>query len=292
MKWWQNKRRVGLVIGALVALPAAVAAVLAAVRADRTAASSPSTTSAQASTTAADTTSFVVHFHQGAPGDPRKVVAVLRSVPKTAAVATAALTELLRGPTEAERRAGYWSMSVGETAGDLKSVRVGGVAHVDFLDFREIIPNANSSFGGAALLAELDSTLQQFATVEPTVYLFNGDVAAFYRWLQLTPPSRGRSPGRDRGGEAGPDRGRRRAGCVRRNGPPTRYLSRKMEELDIPPIPEFVEMIADTGAGLYACQASVDLFGLSKEDFIDQVQDIITVGEFYELAAGGQIIFT
>ncbi|WP_439657879.1 DsrE/DsrF/DrsH-like family protein [Lentzea sp. HUAS TT2] len=72
----------------------------------------------------------------------------------------------------------------------------------------------------------------------------------------------------------------------------TRYLSHKMEELDIPPIPEFVEMIADTGAGLYACQASVDLFGLSKEDFIDQVQDIITVGEFYELAAGGQIIFT
>jgi DsrE/DsrF/DrsH-like family len=27
-------------------------------------------------------------------------------------------------------------------------------------------------------------------------------------------------------------------------------------------------------------------------DFIDQVKDIITVGEFYGLAAGGQIIFT
>ena len=36
----------------------------------------------------------------------------------------------------------------------------------------------------------------------------------------------------------------------------------------------------------------VDLFGLEKNDFIDQVQDIITVGEFYTLAAGGQIIFT
>jgi peroxiredoxin family protein len=72
----------------------------------------------------------------------------------------------------------------------------------------------------------------------------------------------------------------------------THYLSRKMDGLDIPPIPEFIEMIADTGAGLYACQASVDLFGLSKEDFIDQVQAVITVGEFYERAAGGQIIFT
>jgi len=35
-----------------------------------------------------------------------------------------------------------------------------------------------------------------------------------------------------------------------------------------PPDPEFVEMIADSGAGLYACQASVDLFGLTKDDFI------------------------
>ena len=72
----------------------------------------------------------------------------------------------------------------------------------------------------------------------------------------------------------------------------TTYMNRKMEALDIPSIPEFVEMIADTGAGLYACKASVDLFGLEKNDLIPQVEDIITVGEFYEKAAGGQIIFT
>ena len=72
----------------------------------------------------------------------------------------------------------------------------------------------------------------------------------------------------------------------------THYMQRKMDKLDIPSIPEFVEMIADTGAGLYACKASVDLFELERADFIDQVKDIITVGEFYEIAAGGQIIFT
>jgi peroxiredoxin family protein len=72
----------------------------------------------------------------------------------------------------------------------------------------------------------------------------------------------------------------------------THVLERKMDRLDIPPIPEFIEMIADSGAGLYACKASVDLFGLEKNDFIPQVADIITVGEFYEKAAGGQIIFT
>jgi peroxiredoxin family protein len=72
----------------------------------------------------------------------------------------------------------------------------------------------------------------------------------------------------------------------------TKMMEKKMAELDIPPIHEFVEMIGDTGAGMYACKASVDMFGFSKDDFVDQIEDIITVGEFYEKAAGGQIIFT
>ena len=72
----------------------------------------------------------------------------------------------------------------------------------------------------------------------------------------------------------------------------THMMEKKMETLDIPPIPEFLEMIGDTGAGMYACKASVDMFGFTRDDFIDQVQEIITVGEFYEKAAGGQIIFT
>ena len=62
----------------------------------------------------------------------------------------------------------------------------------------------------------------------------------------------------------------------------THVMEKQIEELDIPSIPEFVEMIADTGAGMYACKASVDLFKMEKSDFIDQVDDIITVGEFYE----------
>jgi peroxiredoxin family protein len=72
----------------------------------------------------------------------------------------------------------------------------------------------------------------------------------------------------------------------------THMMSKKMDEIDIPPLHEFIEMIGDTGAGMYACKASVDMFGLTKDDFVEQIQDIITVGEFYEMAAGGQIIFT
>ncbi len=72
----------------------------------------------------------------------------------------------------------------------------------------------------------------------------------------------------------------------------TRMMLRQMEKIDIPPIPEFIELIADSGAGLYACRASVEMFGLSMDDFVPQVKDIISVGEFFNLAAGGQIIFT
>ncbi|MGZ4200523.1 MAG: DsrE/DsrF/DrsH-like family protein [Thermoleophilaceae bacterium] len=72
----------------------------------------------------------------------------------------------------------------------------------------------------------------------------------------------------------------------------TWMMKRQMEKLDIPPIPEFIELVADSGVGIYACKATVEMFGLTEADFVPQVTSIATVGEFYELAAGGQIIFT
>jgi peroxiredoxin family protein len=72
----------------------------------------------------------------------------------------------------------------------------------------------------------------------------------------------------------------------------TKMMQRQMEKIDIPPIPEFMELVADSGVRLYACKATVDMFGLTMADFIPEVEGIISVGEFYEQAAGGQIIFT
>jgi peroxiredoxin family protein len=72
----------------------------------------------------------------------------------------------------------------------------------------------------------------------------------------------------------------------------TRMMSRQMEKLDIPPVPEFLEMISDSGGRVWACKASVDMFGLTMDDFVPQVDDIITVGEFFERAAGAEIVFT
>ena len=72
----------------------------------------------------------------------------------------------------------------------------------------------------------------------------------------------------------------------------TKMMSKEMDKLDIPPVDEFMEILHDSGAELYACKATVDMFHLSKDDFCDEVDAIINVGDFYEKSAGAQIIFT
>lgn len=72
----------------------------------------------------------------------------------------------------------------------------------------------------------------------------------------------------------------------------THMMNKEMDKLDIPPIGEFIEMISDAGGHLYACKATVDMFHLKLDDFVPQMEKVLTVGDFYELAAGGEIIFT
>lgn len=70
-------------------------------------------------------------------------------------------------------------------------------------------------------------------------------------------------------------------------------MKSQMEALDIPSVKEFLEMITAGGGEIYACKLATDMFKLKKEDLHEDVRDIITVGQFYELAAGEgtQIIF-
>ncbi|VAX28150.1 NADH dehydrogenase [hydrothermal vent metagenome] len=72
----------------------------------------------------------------------------------------------------------------------------------------------------------------------------------------------------------------------------TSMMKKEMEKIDIPPVREFIEMIHDAGGEIYACKATVDMFHLSKDDFCPEMDEIITVGEFYEKSAGAEIIFT
>ncbi len=68
-------------------------------------------------------------------------------------------------------------------------------------------------------------------------------------------------------------------------------MKSKMKKLEVPSVREYLEMLSDAGANMYACKMSVDMFGLKKEDFIDGVEDIVTAGDFMDMTDGAQIIF-
>jgi peroxiredoxin family protein len=71
----------------------------------------------------------------------------------------------------------------------------------------------------------------------------------------------------------------------------TKLMRDKIAELDVPPVGEFMQMLADAGAHLYACKMSVDMMDLSKDDFVDGVEDIVTAAEFIDMTEDTQIIF-
>ena len=64
-----------------------------------------------------------------------------------------------------------------------------------------------------------------------------------------------------------------------------------MNDLEVPPVREYLEMLVDGGAKLYACKMSVDMMDLSMDDFIEGVQDIVTASDFLDMTEGSQIIF-
>ena len=57
----------------------------------------------------------------------------------------------------------------------------------------------------------------------------------------------------------------------------TWIMRKKIKEVDAPPVREYLEMLQDGGAKLYACKMTCDMMGLGKSDFIDGVVDIVTV---------------
>jgi peroxiredoxin family protein len=70
-------------------------------------------------------------------------------------------------------------------------------------------------------------------------------------------------------------------------------MKKEMDKLEIPQVTEFIQMIDAAGGEIYACKLAADMFHLSKDDFLPEVKDIITVGDMYTLAEGEgtQIIF-
>jgi spore germination protein GerM len=116
--------------------------------------------------------------------DCATVFAVARQLPKTAGVATAALNQLVAGPTEDERAAGYRSPFSVATAGLLRGVHVEhGTAYVNLNDPRTLLAGATSSCGAAEFRTQLERTLRQVPTVRRVIFAIDGEPRAFYEWM-------------------------------------------------------------------------------------------------------------
>lgn len=71
----------------------------------------------------------------------------------------------------------------------------------------------------------------------------------------------------------------------------TKLMKDKMKALGVPSVREYLQMLVDGGAKLYACKMSVDMMGLTMDDFVEGVQGIVTAGDFIDMTEGAQIIF-
>lgn len=66
----------------------------------------------------------------------------------------------------------------------------------------------------------------------------------------------------------------------------SKMMKSEMEKLDIPPVGEFLELLSASGTKLWACKLAMDMFKLERKDLIDEIDEIITVGDFYDKAKG------
>ena len=71
----------------------------------------------------------------------------------------------------------------------------------------------------------------------------------------------------------------------------TKLMKDKMDKLEVPPVREYLQMLVDAGAKLYACKMSVDMMQLEMKNFVDGVQAIVTAGDLMDMTEGAQIVF-
>lgn len=71
----------------------------------------------------------------------------------------------------------------------------------------------------------------------------------------------------------------------------THMMKKQLEGIDIPDVPEFLEMITDAGGHLWACRMSADMMHISEDDLYDRVEGIISASDFIELSNGAQTLF-
>jgi peroxiredoxin family protein len=71
----------------------------------------------------------------------------------------------------------------------------------------------------------------------------------------------------------------------------TNLMHKKMNAINVPCVREYLQMLVDGGAKLYACKMTCDMMDLKQEDFVEGVQGIVTASDFMDMTEGAQVIF-
>lgn len=81
------------------------------------------------------------------------------------------------------------------------------------------------------------------------------------------------------------------AGLPGMEGLATRMMKKKIAEIDVPTVRELLEILADSGAEIYACQMAMEMMDIKRDDLVPQVNDVITAMDFFDKSEGAQVIF-
>ena len=71
----------------------------------------------------------------------------------------------------------------------------------------------------------------------------------------------------------------------------TKMMKKQIADLDVPEVPEFLDIITASGGHLWACRMSADMMKLHEEDLYEGVEGIISATDFMELSDGAQLLF-
>ena len=66
----------------------------------------------------------------------------------------------------------------------------------------------------------------------------------------------------------------------------TSMMKKEMEKIDMPDVREFIEILSASGVKLWACKLAMDMFHYKKEDLIEELDGVLTVGDFYKQGSG------
>jgi peroxiredoxin family protein len=66
-------------------------------------------------------------------------------------------------------------------------------------------------------------------------------------------------------------------------------MKKEMEKIDMPDVPEFLEILTASGVKMWACKLAMDMFHYKQEDLYEGVDEVITVGDFYNKSQGAGV---